>query len=139
MDPEVTEVVEIQQPAMTSEPIETPNIPSQVQEPATPDPVPLFRLTRMPKILNYNLETLKRYYPDEERDFGQEATVEALILVDENGEIVEVEIIKSAGARFDAAAKKALLSKTLVIQPGYIGDKPVASRVPIPITFNLTD
>jgi TonB family protein len=93
----------------------------------------------MPKVVNYNLETLKRYYPKEERDFGKEATVEALILVDENGDIVEVEIIKSAGARFDAAAKKALLSKALVIQPGYVGNQPVASRVPIPITFNLTD
>ena len=101
--------------------------------------IPLFRLTRMPKIVDYNLDTLKRFYPEEERDFGKEATVEAMILVDENGDVVEVEIIKSAGERFDAAAKKALLSKALVIQPGYIGDRPVASRVPIPITFNLTD
>ena len=103
------------------------------------DVVPLFRLTRMPKVVNFNSETLKRFYPEEERDFGKEATVEAMILIDENGDIVEVDIIKSAGARFDAAAKKVLLSKALVIRPGYIGDKPVASRVPIPITFNLTD
>ncbi|WP_455210832.1 energy transducer TonB [Kaarinaea lacus] len=109
------------------------------QAPIVADVVPLFRLTRMPKVVDYNLETLKRFYPEEERDFGKEATVEAMILVDENGNILEVEILKSAGTRFDAAAKKALLSNALVIQPGYVGDKPVASRVPIPITFNLTE
>lgn len=112
---------------------------SPPQAPIVSDVVPLFRLTRMPKVVDYNLETLKRFYPEDERDFGKEATVEAMILVDENGDIREVEILKSAGASFDAAAKKALLSKALVIQPGYIGNKPVASRVPIPITFNLTE
>jgi protein TonB len=112
-------------------------IPSQA--PTVAEIVPLFRLTKMPKVVDYNLETLKRFYPEEERGFGKEATVEAMILVDENGKIVEIEIIKSAGARFDAAAKKALLSNALEIQPGYIGDKPVASRVSIPITFNLTN
>jgi TonB family protein len=141
VDPAENETVElaVQEQTATSEPKETPNTQSREQTPLVPEAVPLFRLTRMPKVVNYNLETLKRYYPKEERDFGKEATVEALILVDENGDIVEVEIIKSAGARFDAAAKKALLSKALVIQPGYVGNQPVASRVPIPITFNLTD
>ena len=113
--------------------------PQKPQAMAVLEAVPLFRLTRMPKILDYNLETLKRFYPKEERDFGKEATVEAMILVDENGNVVDVQIIKSAGERFDAAAKKALLSKALIIQPGYMGDRPVASRVPIPITFSLTN
>lgn len=131
-----------QEQAKISEPTEvqpviTPSLAPQA--PMVVDVMPLFRLTRMPKVLDSNLEILKRFYPEEERDFGKEATVEAMILVDENGEVAEVEIIKSAGARFDAAAKKALLSKALVIRPGYIGDKPVASRVQIPITFNLTD
>jgi protein TonB len=113
--------------------------PAPSQAPVVAKIVPLFRLTRMPKVVDYNLETLKRFYPEEEREFGKEATVEAMILVDENGKIVDIDIIKSAGARFDEAAKKALLSNALEIEPGYIGDKPVASRVPIPITFNLTD
>lgn len=120
------------EPIATSQPV-----PSQA--PVVAKIVPLFRLTRMPKVVDYNLETLKRFYPEEEREFGKEATVEAMILVDENGKIVDIDIIKSAGARFDEAAKKALLSNALVIEPGYIGDKPVASRVPIPITFNLSD
>jgi TonB family protein len=115
------------------------NQPVRSQAPEVAKIVPLFRLTRMPKVVDYNLETLKRFYPEEEREFGKEATVEAMILVDENGKIVDIDIIKSAGARFDEAAKKALLSNALVIEPGYIGDKPVPSRVPIPITFNLTD
>ncbi len=135
------------EPSAEPEPVQVSKIneaPTPVANTAAPpqpknEVVPLFRLTRMPKIVDYNLETLKRFYPEEERDFGKEATVEAMILVDENGDVVEVDIIKSAGERFDAAAKKALLSKALVIQPGYIGDRPVAARVPIPITFNLTD
>jgi TonB family protein len=113
--------------------------PPAPQAPRIADVVPLFRLTRPPKMVGFNPETLKRFYPEEEREFGKEATVEAMIEVDENGNVVEVEIIKSAGARFDAAAKKALLSKALIISPGYVGDKPVVTRVPIPITFNLTD
>jgi TonB family protein len=93
----------------------------------------------MPKRLAYDPQTLKRFYPKKERDFGREATVEAMILVDEHGEVVDVHITKSAGASFDAAAKKALLSKLVTVQPGFIGDTPVASWVTIPITFNLTN
>jgi len=107
--------------------------------PAAIEAVPLFRLTRMPKRLGYDPEALKRFYPKEERDFGKVATVEAMILVDEHGDVVDVHIVKSAGANFDAAAKKALLSKLVTVQPGYVGDTPVASWVPIPITFSLTD
>jgi TonB family protein len=116
--------------------------PQSRQEPLAPvaiEAVPLFRLTRMPKRLDYDRDALKRFYPREERDFGKVATVEAMILVDEHGDVVDVQIVKSAGANFDAAAKKALLSKLVTVQPGYIGDKPVPSWVPIPITFSLTD
>ncbi|MCG6968269.1 MAG: hypothetical protein LJE85_00745, partial [Gammaproteobacteria bacterium] len=77
------------------------NQPVPSQAPIVSKIVPLFRLTRMPKVMDYNAEILKRFYPEDERDFGKEATVEAMILVDEKGKIVEIEIIKSAGARFD--------------------------------------
>jgi TonB family protein len=118
--------------------------PSQVRQStvttaAVTDVMPLFRLTSMPKILDYNRELLKRYYPKLERNEGKEATVEAMILINAHGKVVDVNIIKSAGASFDAAAKKVLLSKVLTIQPAYLGNKPVAVRVPIPITFSLTD
>ena len=144
-DTPVTQPLEDQAPAQPAEDNEQIVDSLALHQPLTPqasnvtDAVPLFRLTRMPKILDYDLDKLKRFYPEEERDFGKEATVEAMILVDENGDVVDVKIIKSAGAKFDAAAKKALLSKALIIQPGYVGDKPVASRVPVPITFNLTE
>jgi len=132
----------VQEVAKFSEPTEergTTNPPIQVQTPVVSETVPLFRLTRPPKLVDYNRETFNRFYPEEERRFGREGTVEAMILLDENGDILEVEIIKSAGSRFDEAARKVLLSKALVIEPGYIGDKPVVTRVAIPIPFVLTD
>ena len=146
------EIVETEQPEQPQQTVakqvneltqEQNNESSQPQQQPPSPPVikavPLFRLTRMPKRLDYDPEALKRFYPKEERDFGKVATVQAMILVDENGDVVDVHIVKSAGANFDAAAKKALLSKLVTVQPGYIGDKPVASWVPIPITFSLTD
>jgi TonB family protein len=131
----VQQQVKMSKPEEEQSALSPPPVP---QAPRIADVVPLFRLTRPPKMVSFNPETLERFYPEEEREFGKEATVEAMIEVDESGNIVEVEIIKSAGARFDAAAKKVLLSKALVIQPGYIGDEPVVTRVSIPITFNLT-
>lgn len=101
--------------------------------------VPLSRLTRMPKLLSYDEEAFERYYPPKEREIGKEATVEAMILVDAEGVVQEVEITKSAGPDFDAAAKEIILSKVLTIEPGYIGNQPVASRLPIPIVFHLID
>jgi protein TonB len=98
------------------------------------DVMPLFRLTRMPKIMEYDLEG---FYPKEELDFGREATVLASVLLDKNGDVLEVEIIESAGNRFDEAAKEALFAKKIKIQPGYVGEKPVASRVRIPVKFEI--
>ena len=96
--------------------------------------MPLFRLTRMPKIMEYDLEG---YYPKEELDFGREAIVLASVLLDANGDVLEVDIIESAGNRFDEAAKDALFAKKIKIQPGFVGDEPVASRVRIPVKFEI--
>jgi protein TonB len=129
VEPEVAEPIQ-QEPLTTPQPIVS-------KAPVVAETVPLFRLTRMPKKVYYDLEILERFYPEEERLLGKEATVEAMILVDKNGKIADIDIIKSAGTRFDEAAKKALLSNALVIEPGYIGDKPVATHVRISVPFDL--
>jgi len=101
--------------------------------------VPFLRMTRLPKIVGYNLEILRRFYPQVERDLGRESTVEAMVLVDEHGDIVDIQILKSGGKNFDAAAIKVLHSKAVTIQPGYVGSSPVVTRVSIPIAFRLSD
>lgn len=97
-------------------------------------PQPLFRLTRNP---DYSVVDLREYYPKEELAFNNEAIVEVSVLLDKNGEVHEFKILKSAGARFDAAATQALLDKKIIFRPGYIDGEPVAVRVRIPIEFRI--
>lgn len=85
--------------------------------PAAPIKVePLFRLTRLPDF--GNATTLK--YPAAEKNRGREGMVVAEFVIDAQGAVRDIKILKSAGAIFDQAVIEEL-SKT-TFRPSYIGE-----------------
>jgi len=83
----------------------------------------------IPILLDYNL-----YYPDNARLKGLEGLVLVKVYLDDEGKTKEVEIAKSSGIEIlDSAAVKA--ARTFIFAPVMVGDKPISSRVIVPIRF----
>jgi len=82
-------------------------------------------------------EELRSLYPEAARRDGLEADVRLELQVSEEGEVVEVHIVRSAGAAFDEAARR--LARRLRFHPGERGGRPVAMRVPWTLKFRLED
>lgn len=114
---------------------ETKAEPTPVVEtpiPAAPIKIePLFRLTRLPDF--GDATTLK--YPASEKNRGREGTVIAEFVIDAQGAVRDIKILKSASAIFDQAVINEL-SKT-TFRPSYIGEHPVAARFRRPFEFKL--
>lgn len=123
------------EPPPEAAPAKAEAAPTSVVEtpvPAAPIKVePLFRLTRLPDF--GDATTLK--YPAAEKNRGREGTVIAEFVIDEQGAVRDIKILKSAGALFDQAVIDEL-SKT-TFRPSYIGERPVAARFRRPFEFKL--
>jgi protein TonB len=89
------------------------------------------RLTRLPAFRSRS----EPLYPDSERMSGGEARVLAEIYLDEQGRVDDVTIKKSGGRLFDSAVIAAVRKSSF--QPGYMGEKPVATVIQIPYLFKL--
>lgn len=110
----------------------TPTSAVETTVPAAPIKVePLFRLTRLPDF--GDATTLK--YPAAEKNRGHEGTVIAEFVIDAQGAVRDIKILKSAGALFDQAVIEEL-SKT-TFRPAYIGEHPVAARFRRSFEFKL--
>ena len=96
-----------------------------------PEPVPLFKLTSLPRFVH----KVEPAYPESMRALGKEATVKLELLIDRKGKVRQVTVLKSGGEAFDKAATEALLSSSFI--PGNIEGQPVAVRMRIPIRFKL--
>jgi len=75
-------------------------------------------------------------YPEVARRAGVEGNVYVLIIVDENGDVIDAQVVKSSNPIFDSAAVAAV--RKWKFKPGYQRDKPVKVRVMQPIFFRLT-
>ena len=93
-------------------------------------PVPLFRLTRQP-----GGNVGKPQYPEAAKALGREPEVKASVLVDVDGKVIEVDIVKSGGEEFDQAVKDWLIKQHL--SPGYVDDTPVVSKIIVSYQFIL--
>lgn len=82
----------------------------------------------------YLKKTLK--YPKVEQRAGLEGTVFLRFVINTDGSIENVEVVRSAGAGLDAAAKE-VIEKSPKWEPGRFRGKPVRSRMTIPIKFKL--
>ncbi|HUX92030.1 MAG TPA: TonB family protein [Gallionellaceae bacterium] len=141
--PRADAISEEQKAADDSVPAET-NITPQEQTPPQPASAaatqqqqpalnvqPLSTLTRPPAFLR----KIEPVYPGSERRAGSQAQVIAEVTIDQNGTVVGVKIVKSAGMHFDNAVTEALHKS--MFTPGYIDKESVAVRVLVPFRFNL--
>jgi len=77
----------------------------------------------------------KIVYPEAAKKAGLEGRVYVKAYIDENGNVVHSEILKSAGSILDSAALKAVEETKFI--PGKQRGKPVKVQVAIPIIFRL--
>jgi protein TonB len=120
-------------PALTEQNITQPAVPSATTGVSQPslNIQPLSKLSRPPSFLR----KIEPVYPRAEQRAGSQAYVLAEVTIDEQGAIVEVKVLKSAGIAFDNAVMEALQKSTF--SPGYMGQNAVAVRVLVPFRFNL--
>jgi protein TonB len=76
-------------------------------------------------------------YPFEMRRAGLNGEVVLRFIVDTNGDVREVEVIRSTQREFESAAIQAVLKWKF--KPGRKGGRAVGTRMQIPIVFNLND
>ncbi len=127
--PAETLTVPEQTPLLDPEPqaATVPSMPANV----VPVPVPLFRLTAMPRFAHKELPV----YPSDMLRGGKEAVVQLEVLIDKEGKVREITILHSAGESFDEAAKYAIRNSTFI--PGQVAGEAVASLYRAPVTFKL--
>jgi len=98
---------------------------------ALPTPVPIFQLTQAPRFLHRE----EPVYPEVMRARGISGVVRLEALIDKEGRVRRVNILKSAGEQFDMAARNAVLASTFY--PAKIDSEPVAVLLRLPVKFGL--
>lgn len=114
------------------EPLVEPLVDTEKQETEEklPTPVPIFKLTSMPRFIHR-----AQVYPPVMQSLGKEAIVKLEALIDKQGTVRQVRVTESAGEDFDQAAIESLKASTFV--PGNVDGKPVAVLMRIPVVFQL--
>lgn len=78
-------------------------------------------------------------YPSRSRDLGEEGTVIIVVVVGTDGTVNEAQISKSSGYALLDGSALATVKEKWRFKPGTRGDKPVDSRVRVPIRFRIRD
>lgn len=96
-------------------------------------------VNRPPRLLNREeiLASLKRYYPESERWAGREGRVEVILDLGTDGNVHGVQVSRSAGAAFDAAAEKVV--RKMIFEPALAKSIPVPARLKQVVEFRLSD
>lgn len=134
----------VEPPSESSEPVLTdtdepppPSAPPAVVEQpeamdeALPEPVPLFKLTNMPRYLHKE----DPIYPPLMRSQNREGLVKLEVLIDARGRVRDIRVLKSAGEAFDQAAINAIHASSFA--PGNVNGKPVTVLMRVPVRFKL--
>lgn len=100
-------------------------------EASLPTPVPYFKLSALPQFIHRETPA----YPEDMRTQGQMGIVELAVLVDRNGTVRQISILKSAGDSFDQAAIEAIQASTFL--PAKIDGKAVPAILKMPVKFKL--
>ena len=114
-----------------TEPEASPTPTEETQEDHLPTPVPFFTLTHAPQFLHRE----EPIYPEVMRSRSIAGIVKLEALIDENGRVRRVKVIKSAGEHFDHAAKQAMIKSTFI--PAEVDGRPVAVILRVPVKFKL--
>ncbi|MCP4676328.1 MAG: energy transducer TonB [Deltaproteobacteria bacterium] len=94
-------------------------------------PVPVYELSKAPTFK----KKIEPKYPDKARRDGIEGTVQLEILIDENGRVRKVKVLKSPGHGLERAAIAAVSKSKF--HPGVINGKAVPVKIKIPYRFVL--
>lgn len=115
--------------------VQTPSQPTPTStksvENSLPTPVPTFQLTQLPRFLHREIPV----YPEAMRAGGISGVVKLEALIDKEGRVRAVNILKSAGEYFDEAARQAVLASTFY--PAKVDSEPVAVLLRLPVRFGL--
>lgn len=130
-EPEEEIVEKIEETAEPAPAEATPPMLIEPAEDALPNPVPIFKLTQAPRFLHREIPA----YPEAMRTQGISGIVKLEALIDKEGRVRKVKILKSAGKYFDEAAKHAILASTFF--PAEVENKPVAVLLRLPVQFDL--
>jgi len=129
-------VVEAPRPDPEPEPVPEVLPPPAPVVAETPKPAPPLPSSVPPRPADY-LNNPKPAYPALSKRLGEEGVVRLNILVNPDGSVARLEIIKSSGyARLDESARKTVQS-SWKFEPARQGGKPVAAWVIVPIQFTL--
>ncbi len=129
--PEDAIIEEVEKTVEQMPPKPTAPMLTEPTEEALPTPMPIFKLTQAPRFLHRQ----QPLYPETMRTQGISGTVKLEALIDKEGRVREVNILKSAGTHFDQAAKQAILASTFY--PAEVEGEPVAVLLRLPVKFNL--
>jgi len=96
-------------------------------------------LSRIPQLLNLSdlRVILQRFYPEDARSQGRQATVVLDLHIDTDGHVTSADIVQSGGEDFDQAAKKAVL--LLHFTPAFLGTQRVNVKMRQAIQFKLEE
>ncbi len=125
-------IVEKTEEAVKPAPAEpTPPMLIEPAEDALPNPVPIFKLTQAPRFLHRETPV----YPETMRTQGISGVVKLEALIDKEGRVTKVNILKSAGKHFDEAARRAIQASSFY--PAEVENEPVAVLLRLPVRFDL--
>jgi len=108
----------------------TPQV-SETMIDSLPKPVPLFKLTELPRFLHRE----EPDYPEVMRSIGKTSVVVLDVLIDKKGKVRKVTVLKSGGEHFDSAAMKGMRASSFI--PAKLNGKSVAVILRFPVKFRL--
>jgi len=108
----------------------TPQV-SETKIDSLPNPVPLFKLTELPRFLHRE----EPDYPEVMRSIGKTSVVVLDVLIDKKGKVRKVTVLKSGGEHFDNAAMKGMKASSFI--PAKLNGKSVAVILRFPVKFRL--
>jgi TonB family protein len=96
-------------------------------------------LVSFPRLLNLDevLKNLRRFYPESERRAGHEGQVLVGLHIGTDGRVGSVDVLRSAGPAFDAAAQA--VGRLMLFSPALSRSGPVAVRMRQTMVFQLKD
>jgi protein TonB len=127
------EVLDIDAEIDFEEPADVPPPPPVEEE---PEPEIFVVVEQMPELIG-GIEGLQKRvtYPEIAKKAGVEGTVFLQFIVDENGKVVDPQVVKGIGAGCDEEALKAI--RTAEFKPGMQRGKPVKVKFSLPVRFRL--
>lgn len=118
-------------PGVHMESAATPPAAESLPERSEPRPVPFFKLTDPPRFLHRE----PPLYPQEMQVIGRTGSVKVEALIDEQGAVVRVTVLRTAGEAFDRAAIAAVLASRFA--PGKVNGTPVSVLYRTEVHFRL--